>query len=58
MALTCHVMPIYGVNHLSPSVSTLNTANLKLLLNASYQHMHRVPLDMRKALLIAAKVGY
>ena len=37
------------------SVSKLKKKELQLLLNAAYQHMHKVPPDMRKALLIAAQ---
>ena len=33
-------------------VAKLKPAELKLLWNAAYQHMYRVPPDMRKALLI------
>ena len=36
-------------------VSKLKKNELQLLLNAAYQHMHKVPPDMRKALLIAAQ---
>ena len=36
-------------------MSKLKKNELQLLLNAAYQHMHKVPPDMRKALLIAAQ---